>query len=99
MITKSTGLKRTGQGGKIGGNLQGNRFSDCAGGLGLHCAHQKDRVGVAGKIIGEVARLKTRNRAGGVSEPAKKSVAILRNRRHIGCGSAVSERRLHAVEG
>ena len=35
----------------------------------------------------------------GVSEPAKKAVAILRNRRHIGCGSAVSERRLHAVEG
>src|SRR5579872_1873211 len=45
------GAERTGQGGKLGGDLRGNRFSDCAGLRGLQCANQNVRVGVAGKKL------------------------------------------------
>ena len=51
------GAKRTGQGGKLGATFRGNRFSDCAGRRGLHCANQNGRVGVAGKFAGETAML------------------------------------------
>ena len=47
------GAEQTGQVGKLGATFRGNRFSDCVGWLGLRCANQRGRVGVAGKFTGE----------------------------------------------